>query len=120
MAVEPAALSTTAYRPGDDATSGRAPAEESEEGKAKAKLVSFSVYQCQMFAIEKLTGIVYSQPADTGTGQNTMTQLVYAVNHLKVRRTTIGDGVLLIGATIRTTETQCGCRNLRLSLIRHS
>lgn len=27
--------------------------------------------------------IVYSQPADTGTGQNVNTQLVYAVNHLK-------------------------------------
>jgi len=26
---------------------------------------------------------VYSQPADTGTGQNVNTQLVYAVNHLK-------------------------------------
>lgn len=29
--------------------------------------------------------IVYSQPADTGTGVNVNTQLVYAVNHLKVR-----------------------------------
>lgn len=28
--------------------------------------------------------IVYSQPADTGTGTNVNTQLVYAVNHLKV------------------------------------
>lgn len=28
--------------------------------------------------------IVYSQPADTGTGTNINTQLVYAVNHLKV------------------------------------
>jgi len=27
--------------------------------------------------------IVYSQPADTGTGTNVNTQLVYAVNHLK-------------------------------------
>ena len=27
--------------------------------------------------------IVYSQPADTGTGQNVNTQLVYLVNHLK-------------------------------------
>ncbi|RDB23926.1 Transcription initiation factor IIE subunit beta [Hypsizygus marmoreus] len=29
------------------------------------------------------TNIVYSQPADTGTGMNINTQLVYAVNHLK-------------------------------------
>ncbi|KII94775.1 hypothetical protein PLICRDRAFT_191639 [Plicaturopsis crispa FD-325 SS-3] len=29
------------------------------------------------------TNIVYSQPADTGTGMNVNTQLVYAVNHLK-------------------------------------
>ncbi|KAH9476852.1 Transcription initiation factor IIE subunit beta [Psilocybe cubensis] len=29
------------------------------------------------------TNIVYSQPADTGTGNNINTQLVYAVNHLK-------------------------------------
>ncbi|KAG6812241.1 hypothetical protein H0H92_003781 [Tricholoma furcatifolium] len=29
------------------------------------------------------TNIVYSQPADTGTGVNINTQLVYAVNHLK-------------------------------------
>ncbi|KAF9529129.1 hypothetical protein CPB83DRAFT_928163 [Crepidotus variabilis] len=29
------------------------------------------------------TNIVYSQPADTGTGSNVNTQLVYAVNHLK-------------------------------------
>ena len=28
--------------------------------------------------------IVYSQPADTGTGNNINTQLVYAVNYLKV------------------------------------
>jgi len=28
--------------------------------------------------------IVYSQPSDTGTGNNVNTQLVYAVNHLKV------------------------------------
>lgn len=42
-------------------------------------------------AIEALTGIVYSQPADTGSGQNTMTQLVYAVNHLKVGHVLQGD-----------------------------
>ncbi|EGN94887.1 hypothetical protein SERLA73DRAFT_187980 [Serpula lacrymans var. lacrymans S7.3] len=29
------------------------------------------------------TNIVYSQPADTGTGTNVNTQLVYAINHLK-------------------------------------
>ena len=29
---------------------------------------------------------MYSQPADTGTGNNVNTQLVYAVNHLKVNR----------------------------------
>ncbi|KDQ54466.1 hypothetical protein JAAARDRAFT_38133 [Jaapia argillacea MUCL 33604] len=29
------------------------------------------------------TTVVYSQPADTGTGTNVNTQLVYAVNHLK-------------------------------------
>ncbi|KAG6841801.1 hypothetical protein C0991_006685 [Blastosporella zonata] len=29
------------------------------------------------------TNVVYSQPADTGTGANVNTQLVYAVNHLK-------------------------------------
>ena len=28
--------------------------------------------------------VVYSQPADTGTGSNINTQLVYAVDHLKV------------------------------------
>jgi len=28
--------------------------------------------------------IVYSQPADTGTGSNVNTQLLYAVKHLKV------------------------------------
>jgi hypothetical protein len=28
--------------------------------------------------------IVYSQPADTGTGTNVNTQLVYAIDHLKV------------------------------------
>lgn len=33
---------------------------------------------------ERLVDIVYSQPADTGTGNNINTQLVYAVNHLKV------------------------------------
>ncbi|KAG5653134.1 hypothetical protein H0H81_002126 [Sphagnurus paluster] len=31
----------------------------------------------------KTTDVVYSQPADTGTGMNINTQLVYAVNHLK-------------------------------------
>ena len=33
---------------------------------------------------ETLIDIVYSQPADTGTGNNINTQLVYAVNYLKV------------------------------------
>lgn len=46
-------------------------------------------------AIEKLTGIVYSQPADTGTGQNTMTQLVYVVNHLKVCQAKMWEELLL-------------------------
>jgi len=32
---------------------------------------------------QHLLDIVYSQPADTGTGTNVNTQLVYAVNHLK-------------------------------------
>jgi transcription initiation factor TFIIE subunit beta len=32
--------------------------------------------------------IVYSQPADTGTGTHVNTQLVYAVSHLKVNPTT--------------------------------
>lgn len=30
--------------------------------------------------------IVYSQPADTGTGTDVNTQLLYAINHLKVCR----------------------------------
>ena len=34
---------------------------------------------------KKRANIVYSQPADTGTGNNVNTQLVYAVNHLRVR-----------------------------------
>jgi transcription initiation factor TFIIE subunit beta len=33
---------------------------------------------------------VYSQPADTGTGVNVNTQLVYAVNHLKVSKLLCG------------------------------
>jgi transcription initiation factor TFIIE subunit beta len=33
--------------------------------------------------------IVYSQPADTGTGNNINTQLVYAVNYLKVRNVSV-------------------------------
>ena len=32
-----------------------------------------------------LPGIVYSQPADTGTGTDINTQIVYAVDHLKVK-----------------------------------
>ena len=32
----------------------------------------------------QLEDIVYSQPADTGTGIHVNTQLVYAVEHLKV------------------------------------
>jgi hypothetical protein len=32
-----------------------------------------------------LLDIVYSQPADTGTGNNVNTQLVYAVSFMKVR-----------------------------------
>ena len=31
-----------------------------------------------------LPGIVYSQTADTGTGTDVNTQIVYAVDHLKV------------------------------------
>ena len=34
----------------------------------------------------RILDVVYSQPADTGTGNNVNTQLVYAVAHLKVRR----------------------------------
>lgn len=33
----------------------------------------------------RVLDVVYSQPADTGTGNNVNTQLVYAVAHLKVR-----------------------------------
>ena len=32
----------------------------------------------------RTSDVVYSQPADTGTGSNVNTQLVYAVAHLKV------------------------------------
>jgi len=32
----------------------------------------------------RVLDVVYSQPADTGTGNNVNTQLVYAVSHLKV------------------------------------
>lgn len=34
--------------------------------------------------ITVIPGIVYSQPADTGTGTDINTQIVYAVDHLKV------------------------------------
>lgn len=45
---------------------------------------------CMRCTLRELHGktpidIVYSQPADTGTGNNINTQLVYAVNCLKVR-----------------------------------
>ena len=31
--------------------------------------------------------VIYSQPADTGTGRNTMTQVIYAVEYLKTKNT---------------------------------
>jgi transcription initiation factor TFIIE subunit beta len=34
--------------------------------------------------------VVYSQPADTGTGANINTQLVYCVDHLKVLSNAVG------------------------------
>lgn len=34
------------------------------------------------------TNVVYSQPADTGTGNNIMTQITYAIEHLKRKGTT--------------------------------
>ena len=39
----------------------------------------------QLLFTDVLSDVVYSQPADTGTGQDINTQIVYAVDHLKVR-----------------------------------
>jgi hypothetical protein len=58
---------------------------------------------CQVLPLRCFAGIVYSQPADTGSGQNTMTQLVYAVNHLKVGLSTVKDE-LLLNVTLESWE----------------
>lgn len=44
-----------------------------------------------------LLDIVYSQPADTGTGNNVNTQLVYAVSYMKVRGAVFHDEQVLMG-----------------------
>ena len=54
---------------------------EQEEEAAKSQYVD-SATKAKL-CLMALADIVYSQPADTGTGQNINTQLVYAVNHLK-------------------------------------
>ncbi|ETW79898.1 hypothetical protein HETIRDRAFT_386443 [Heterobasidion irregulare TC 32-1] len=52
-------------------SSQTAPADQDHTGKKRKRPKSSMSY------------IVYSQPADTGTGTNVNTQLLYAVNHLK-------------------------------------
>ena len=51
------------------------------------------------------TGVVYSQPADTGTGTNVNTQLVYLVNHLKAtgNPTRLQDLAILTNIPVDTT-----------------
>jgi len=66
---------------------GDIPVEESGEKKKKkkAKHSARHFLPCQMKGLNvRVLDVVYSQPADTGTGNNVNTQLVYAVAHLKV------------------------------------
>lgn len=44
-------------------------------------------------------GIVYSQPKDTGTGRHWGTQLIYAVNFLKVRDSLLARSLAVIAAS---------------------
>lgn len=68
--------------------SGDTLGEESGEKKKKKKLKHSAPHHFQLLLDERLNtralDVVYSQPADTGTGNNVNTQLVYAVAHLKV------------------------------------
>jgi hypothetical protein len=60
------------------------------------------------------TAIVYSQPADTGTGVNVNTQLVYAVNHLKVRCCS-RSSVPLCQTMSSRPQTLCVCKTSQSS-----
>ena len=50
----------------------------------RRSLSCFTQYVLRFCLSSLLIDIVYSQPADTGTGTDINTQIVYAVNHLKV------------------------------------
>lgn len=55
-----------------------------QKSQRQSRVSTIRLIHCEVLPLRHFPGIVYSQPADTGSGQNTMTQLVYAVNHLKV------------------------------------
>ena len=56
----------------------------SEKETTQVECVDRTLPPPQLEIYHQIPGIVYSQPADTGTGTNVNTQLLYAVNHLKV------------------------------------
>jgi len=66
---------------GDTAT--EEPGEKKKKKKSKNSARGFPSPPVQCLNARVLD-VVYSQPADTGTGNNINTQLVYAVAHLKV------------------------------------
>jgi len=60
----------------------------SEKETAQVECVDQALPPPQLEIYHQIPDIVYSQPADTGTGTNVNTQLLYAVNHLKVSQST--------------------------------
>jgi len=64
-------------------TGGEEPAEKKKKKKSKNSMCHFPALTDARSERPDLD-VVYSQPADTGTGNNVNTQLVYAVAHLKV------------------------------------
>ncbi|KAI9806076.1 MAG: hypothetical protein M1833_004483 [Piccolia ochrophora] len=59
---------------------------------------------------------VYSQPADTGTGRNIMTQVTYAVEYLKSKETAQPLSQILSYLSLKSPDTQ---RNISMILKRH-
>lgn len=73
--------------PGPPKVAGDAGGEEPGEKKKKKKPKNSEYHSPPLPGAGpnvRVLDVVYSQPADTGTGINVNTQLVYAVAHLKV------------------------------------
>ncbi len=77
--LQPAGGDGKAEGPAEASTSSTSSVKKKKRPKSSAYLHLLSTSVILIHVLD----IVYSQPADTGTGQNVNTQLVYAVNHLK-------------------------------------